>query len=301
MSDASRHPADDVLYDLVEGTLDDARAQDVGRHVARCAACAAFVDAARSGAAATSGPIPAMPADAVAALDRAVAGAWRERVAGIAAAEQVADSVTPPFETAQLIGVDRPTTAVPVASTEAGRVAPQRRRARWLVPALAFVVLGALAGTSWRAGEQRPGAGTDAASKPSAVSADETASTASAPSSVESSAPASSLPDPSTQAQEAGRAATSAPEGVAADTAISSGNAAVGAGSTAGSATGAPPLLGDTSLDGIVAPPVKSEGGEGDGVLTCIATRDETRLYLPDGRVVQLVTSGPLGIYVVCG
>ncbi|MEO6866692.1 MAG: hypothetical protein ABI200_01580, partial [Gaiellales bacterium] len=33
----------------------------------------------------------------------------------------------------------------------------------------------------------------------------------------------------------------------------------------------------------------------------CIATLDQTRLYLPDGRVPRTVLRGPLGMYLVCG
>jgi hypothetical protein len=287
MDDASRHPADDVLYDLVEGALDDARAQDVQRHVGRCAACAAFIEAATSGAVATSSLVSPMPADAVAALDVAVAGAWRERVAGIAVAEQAADAVAPAFETAPLVAAGSPTTAMPVASPDAGGAPKTRRRARWLVPALAFVVLGALAGTSWQAGEQRPAVGAESASKAGSTDADEAASTVNAPASE------------SPAAREADAAAIESDSGVAAAAGTST-DAASGA-AAGGPAAGAPPLQGDATLDGAVAPPVAPEGFEDDGVLTCIATRDETKLFLPDGRVAQLVTSGPLGIYVVCG
>ncbi|MCW2924136.1 MAG: hypothetical protein JWM98_1540, partial [Thermoleophilia bacterium] len=74
------------------------------------------------------------------------------------------------------------------------------------------------------------------------------------------------------------------------------------------SATGAAPSgdgapAADTA--GGTAAPVPPVAGAPTDVLAedqiCIATRDESRLVLPDGRIPRQVVAGPLGTYIVCG
>lgn len=235
MDDVTRHPDDEQLFDLVDGALDDAATERVQRHIARCAACAAFVRSATEGAAALDEPVQPMPAAAAEAMHMAIDAEWRARRA-----------VTEP-EPAPEPDPDPVPMFAPVPTLEQPR--PTRRRARRLLPVLAFAVLATLAGTSVYVGQQ---SGSDSSSS-DAKSTESTTSVSEAL----SSASGAGL---ETAARAADSAATAAP----------------------------------------VDPSVQLDQGiELDRI--CIATLDETALYLPDGRIPQQVLRGPLGIYVVCG
>jgi hypothetical protein len=256
MADFTGHPDDELLFDLADGALDEARAEQVRAHLHRCAACAAFVAAATVGAEATTLLVEPMPADAASALDVAMAAAWRERRDAIVAAEAEADAADA-LET------------VPVAPTSpaAQPSARPRRRARRFVPILAFAVLALLAGTSVYVGQHRTSGGD-----------------------------ASTAADEDTTAMPAQDADT--------DT-----DTDTGAGAAAPEASVAPPAREAAEADDLTdvqkAAEDAASSGDYDDFISqeraCIATRDQTRLYLPDGRVAQLILTGPLGIYVVCG
>ncbi len=223
MAELTGHPDDELLFDFTAGSLDSARADEIRAHVARCAGCAAFMDAALIGADATSLLVEPMPTAAAAALDAAVDAAWRERAV-----------------------VSNVATAPPALVRT-----PTPRRARRFVPILAFAALALLAGASIYAGR---GGGDSSSYSSSPKSQSETSTDA----------PATSERTPAVEAD---------------------------------SSAGAPAMATPP------APPIDSGDVTGDAATQreCIATRDETQLFLPDGRVAQVILTGPLGIYVVCG
>jgi hypothetical protein len=136
MDEMTGHPDDEQLFDLIDGALDAARSEQLRRHLARCAACAAFVEAAGAGASAARGAAEPMPELLDAQLHAAVRVAWRERRDAIAAAELDHDAIA---------ALD----VVPVpAVSSAGAPASRARRLRRLVPIAAFALLATLAGTS---------------------------------------------------------------------------------------------------------------------------------------------------------
>ncbi len=261
MDDATRHPDDATLFDLIEGALAPADEQRVRAHLSHCAACAAFVQAAQAGAPVTSSAVEAMPHDAAADLHAAVTAAWRERVAGIAATEAAQDAADAAgdgkFGGSAPVELEPPAPPAPVA-------APRRRRSRRLVPVLAFVVLGTLAGTSLYIGEE---------------SSD------------------TSLSEIVQEAEEAGEASMSSGEGAMSadeqDTSKVGRDAAVMAEPSVSGAA-------DSAVGGVEPPPAGyDEFIDRDRI--CIVTRDPTQLALLDGRVPMQITRGPLGIYLVCG
>ena len=290
MDDVTRHPDDETLHDLVAGTLDDARSATVRAHLARCAACAAFVQSAASTAQLLAAEaVETMPAAAAERLHASVATAWRERVAGIAASEAAADAdatVPVPVPSAGEFAGYAPITPdeQPGAAKAATTKAPTRRGRR-LVPVLAFVVLGALAGTSYLVGQQQePGTANDASTATTSGDAGATASEErDAAMSPEAVAP------PEAGAPVAGDVATGTavePGSVESDKAA----ADAAAGGVVDSAAPTAPLPPPSDYDDFV---------EQDRL--CIATRDEAQLMLPDGRIPQQIVRGPLGTYLVCG
>lgn len=301
MDDVTRHPDDSTLFDLVEGVLDDARAEAVRTHLSRCAACAAFVNAARAGAPVTETAVEPMPAAAAARLHAAVGTAWRERVAGIAATEAAEDASAGSGEFAGFAPIEPPAAAADgdVAKRgDAARTAMARpRRARRLVPVLAFVVLGALAGTSLLISDETADRSTsveiaqddggDGAG--SATEAESESKSGAAPQ-----AEPSMAPDDDTFSEDGladgGIASGGAPAGAPVD-----GTAERGAAAT-DSAAGA-----DAATSGAVPPPTADYDDFVDQTLTCIATRDDTQLALPDGQIPTQITRGPFDIYLVCG
>lgn len=312
MDDVTRHPDDETLFDLVEDTIEPARAAKVRAHLARCSACTAFVAAARAGAPVTSSAVEEMPAEAAANLMGAVTTAWRDRVAGIAAAEAAQDAGAPGAGAA---GSEIATTPVPVPggefagyapandaarATEVGRPSARpRRRARRLVPVLAFVVLGTLAGTSILIGnDSTSNDATTVTRDGGAESADGTVSgeALSDPGSPEPSIAPSSGADeavPDSAGGETGGAA--APATGAAGT-ESSANAEKSARDSTAAAGGATNATGVTAV-----PPPSDYDAFVDQDRTCIATLDEAQLALPDGRIPTQITQGPFGLYLVCG
>jgi len=273
MDEFTQHPDEATLYDLVEGLLDPARENEVAQHLETCASCAAFAEAGLAGSNLVDDAREAMPADAAERMMIALDVAWRERHAPAAAPEAVT-AVTPmptaaqaeshvpdetialsPITSGTIPGIEEP------AETERRRRFVPRMRARALVPVLAIIVLGTLAGTSWLAGNEQ-------ASNPS--ERDEATSTMNQDSAVDSgagtAAPASA-PESAPSADEGSDSAVSA-EGEALDSGMDTDPRAVERDSSS---------------------PI------------CIATPDETKLVLPDGRIPTRIVRGPLGIYVVCG
>lgn len=287
MDDATRHPDDAVLFDLVEGSLDPEQAELVDDHVAHCSACAALVAAARSGRDAASGGAVELPADRAEQLTLAVRAAWRQRRVDVLAAEQ-ADEDQPVIDSP--VTVARPEAGDEVLeSIPTGRALPRSRRARRLVPILAFGVLATLAGTSVYIGEDRPTAPDRATTGGGTV-----ASEGSGGDDVESG--------------RTGPAEDATADGAEGADAPSSGlEAPVGAGPIEGDPTASTPRVtpgapSDASVE--LAPEGLIEtdhGAQGLDEPTCIATRDERELVLPDGRIPQRIERGPLGIYLVCG
>ncbi len=335
MDDVTRHPDDSTLFDLVEDALDPARAELVRTHLSRCAACAAFVQAARAGAPVTSSAVEPMPEAAAANLMGAVTSAWRERVAGIAAAEAVQDAseiettpvpVPDPVSGGEFAGY-APTDRAPDAATPERVATPRRRRGRRLVPVLAFVVLGTLAGTSILIGNETADL--------TAVDRDNGAESESEDDVVSGEAPEAPMAEPSITP-------STGADATATDSAIEAGSPDEGGDPAGGSATGgslteAPPEPGagagagagagvepdsatKTGRPGDDRDAVSADSGAAAGgppevavpppadyeefvdqQLVCIATLDDTQLALPDGRIPTQITQGPFGIYLVCG
>lgn len=250
MDDVTRHPDDEVLFDLVDGSLDDAAADLAQRHLARCSACAAFVRAATDGADALAAPVDPMPAAAAESLHLSINAAWRDRRDAIAADEQA----TPVLIDVASTPLD-PATDIPSP--------PRRRRARRLLPVLAFAVLATLAGTSIYIGQQP-------ADEPTV--------------SVESSAP-----EP-TAAPSSERSTDDARKSLSTESTDADIDAGAVADAAAGAAASAPAGVGGDPYDDLMTQE-----------FVCIASRDEFDLTLPDGRIPQQILRGPLGIYVVCG
>ncbi len=306
MDDVTRHPDDATLFDLVEEALEPARAEQVRSHLSRCSACAAFVQAARAGAPVTNSAVEAMPLEAAANLHAAVTTAWRERVAGIAAAEATQDAIetTPvpaPSPAGEFAGY-APADRTGARETSAS-VPPPRRRGRRLVPVLAFVVLGALAGTSVLIGDESRQQATIDRDPGSAETAN-SPTAGSAPEATDIQDPAIA---PSTAPDEMSGGDDSNEVGGGAPAPAAGGEATVGApdpsvpgaesakADRAGDATSA----GDTAATA-VPPPADYEAFV-DHDRICIVTFDETQLALPDGRIPMQITQGPFGLYLVCG
>lgn len=270
MMTPASHPDEATLFDLIEGALPEARAREIEAHLDACADCGALVTAALAGSPDDVTPVTAMPSEAVAKMDAALASAWRDRTAAIAAAEVATDAdrvdtltQTPLIPTAMDLG----TSGEQGVAEPASRSRARGRRGRRLVPILAFCVLGALAGTSIWVGTQ-PGSGGDTRS-----ASDEAATSVTAKdSSVSGGATAEEF------AQREVQPLPSTPE-----TSAVTPEEDMGAGSDA--------------ADGFAPPPTEQKQEQ----WLCIATLDETQLYLPDGRVPREVLTGPLGLYLVCG
>lgn len=336
MDDVTRHPDDATLFDLVEEALEPARAEQVRAHLARCSACAAFVQAARAGAPVTSSAVEELPAEAAAKLQAAMTSAWRERMAAIAASESAQDASAPGGEFAGFAPTDSSATQADAApepepaSAPAPASTPPRRRGRRLVPVLAFVVLGTLAGTSVLLGDETAkqasidrDSGAESDNSPMAGSAPEAtdiqepalAPSAGAPSAMEdptgeldgddeirdgdaaspaagASGDAAGTPPADLGARPVGDAETTDADGALSD-------AAKAARETSGSTGGAPGATNDTAVTS-VPPPADYEAFV-DQDRVCIATLDETRLELPDGRIPTQITPGPFGLFLVCG
>lgn len=276
MDDLIRHPDDETLFDLIDGSLDPAREQQVVVHLSRCAACAAFVSAARVGAPDTTTAVVQMPSAASERLHLRMREGWRERMERIGAAEEVVAPdgvlIPPRVDDAHMPGRERPAPR------------PWRRR---LVPVLAFGVLAALAGTSVWVVDETP------APRQGSVDAES----------------GSVVAEPGAGSDEASELA-SVPD-IAADTAT-----APSAGGPAASTGAPPPADGatvdDPNVDGRTVP-ADRVGPEGevaeppggaeqfvDGTI-CVLTFDETAIELPDERIPQQVLEGPLGLLLVCG
>lgn len=304
MDDATRHPDDDVLFDMVEGSLEPDRVQQVERHLSRCAACAAFVAAARSGREAARSARVELPRERADELALALRAAWRERREGVLAQERATE---PEAETAA-IGGQEPTEVLEAIPTTTAL--PRTRRGRRLLPILAFGVLATLAGTSVYVGEER--------AVPERAITEEGAT-------VGDGAPESggSASEDGAASEDSGRgvqgATSSAPAG---DGPIegdptgsvppvppgdpSDATAELGTGAVEDDAGGRPSSRAetdggaDTAEDGSATALDGSEAGE-VAESTCIATLDEGALVLPDGRIAQQVLRGPLGLHLVCG
>lgn len=166
------------------------------------------------------------------------------------------------------------------------------------MPVLAFVVLGALAGTSIYIGERGASGGGDGASVQD----------------VEQPAPESAAPeDTSRDLSDTGGGSEMAGESAAGDaaTAPQAGKAtseplfgedrsgAAGGAQSTGPTSG--PGTSTTTISGSVGAPPDGAYVDEEGDRTCVATRDETQLTLPDGRLAQEILTAPFGIYVVCG
>lgn len=288
MDDLIRHPDDATLFDLLDGGLDPAREQEVRLHLSRCAACAAFVSAARAGAPETTTAVVQMPSVASDRLHLRMREGWRERMERIGAAEQ-RESPSPgrrrTLRSPQGSSRSSDLAGAP-ALAPAARPAPRPWRRR-LVPVLAFGVLAALAGTSVWVVDEAPAPRQGGADGESG----------------------SVVTEPGAGSDEASELA-SVPD-IAADTAT-----APSAGGPAAS-TGAPPPadgtpVDDPNVDGRTVPAdrvgpeaevAEPPGGAeqfSDGTI-CVLTFDETAIELPDERIPQQVLEGPLGLLLVCG
>lgn len=286
MDDVTRHPDDATLFDLVEGALDDARAETVQAHLSRCPACAAFVAAARAGAAVSSSAVEEMPAEAVARLDVTVAAAWRDRVAGIAAAEALEDA-TPVAVGATDVIATAPIDADPIGN-DSRPASARRRGVRRLVPVLAFVVLGTLAGTSLYLGEQQPKDGATLGRGEQETATENTAPEPPSPSAVDGGAIEAGAPPVADTSVSAGEPAGGEEYKVQRDVAAATG----GAMSEAADAASSP-------VDPSEPPADYDEFVEQQQL--CLVTRDQSQLVLPEGRIPTQITQGPLGLYLVCG
>jgi hypothetical protein len=292
MSNEPGHPDDATLFDLLEGALDPAREPGVIAHLERCAACAAFVDAARAGAPETTTAVVAMPEPAAERMRLRLAEGWRERTAAIAAAEARADAAAP-----APITVPPPQ---PLPDADADLIPPRltppstSRQARggWrraLVPALAFAVLATLAGTSIWVGQHSTAPATrSAGDAATATSGDSFASSdAAAPGSDEAASGGAAAP----AVGAAGSPAEVAPQPATGETSSQD---------LDGRTVTIPPEATDKAAEDAVAPPV----GYTDIVAgeLCTVAFSRLQLVLPDGRIPQQVFGpGPFGTFVVCG
>lgn len=297
MRDESGHPDDATLFDLLEGALDPAREQAVAAHLERCAACAAFMDAARAGAPETTTAVVSMPEAAAQRMHLRLAEGWRARVSALAAAEARADAAAPttvPLPSMPPISGPPPTPPAP----------RPRERGGWrrlLVPGLAFAVLATLAGTSIWVGQDASapsssagGARTDAATE---LAPSQDATTGATDPLADTAAPATAVPataapvtaESDAAAAAAGGSGAAAPEGAA-------GAAADVDGRTVPIAPGT-----DARDEGIVIEPPVGYDELVPGQL-CAFAFDPSALVLPDGRIPQQVIGpGPLGSYLACG
>lgn len=290
MDDVTGHPDDAELFDMVEGTLDPARAAIVDEHIARCAACGALVAAARSGRDATHDVAVELPGGRAEQLRYAVRAAWRERRARVLAGERLADGAVTPMgqpagERTEVLE------AIPTSGP------PGTRRARRLLPIVAFAVLATLAGTSLYVDDERIAApdrsATEEASAPGESSSGPGGDAAPAAPSV-GGGPIEGDPSASTPPVAPGEPSDATTD-LAAPPAAGSpeGREATSGGATDSTAGGA----------GVEAGSVAEMEGAAQALAEpiCIATLDETALALPDGRIPLRIERGPLGIYVVCG
>ena len=261
MTESPPHPEDATLFDLVDGTLDTGRTAEVQAHLEHCSACAAFVEAAREGAAALHQAAVTMPADTAERLQLAVADAW----------DQQHSTASPPVE----IAVAAPQPAMPPATS----------RSRWsriAMPAVAFAVLALLAGTSVFIVEDRPPSAAKDAAVPNDVQSMSSSGASTTPSDAEN-------VDDDTITREAADG-----EDALADAAVEAAAPVGPAVSTAKSADlSAPDLAGGAAPTTATTETVPER--------TCFATTNESRLVLPDGRIPQRIITGPLGILIVCG
>lgn len=275
------HPPEDALFDLVEGSLDAARARSIEQHLAACDECSTLVESARAGATAARGADLSMPADASHRLHLALADTWDE-----------------------LHATSRPLPAAPAHTT--------RRWSRRLVPALAFALLATIAGTSILAVDERPGGGRDAeeevtqredADVSTGTSADLlqpersrdlATNEKSARSGAESGAAGTASPAVAPQEDGGGPVSAEAPGGPGGPP-----PAPPGTGDHAGSPGGVTATTPSTTQPGPdEAEPVPEPDPDPE---TCVLTFGQYRLVLPDGSVPDRVIDGPLGMFIVCG
>jgi hypothetical protein len=270
MDEMTGHPDDEQLFDLVDGALDAAGSEQLRSHLARCAACAAFVEAAGAGATAARGAAEPMPEVLDAQLHAAVRVAWRERRDAIAASELEHDAIAAPAAQAHEAATALDAVPVPAVSS-AGAPASHTRRLRRLVPIAAFALLATLAGTSVLIGDEprTPDRGDQQAAQ------DDVGSLAS---------------------DDAFNELYAEPE-----------DGAAGSSAAPGADSGVERSASPSTADGPEQPSAESPTVAVPGVepssdeLLCIATADATQMQLPDGRIPQQVLRAPLGIYVVCG
>ncbi|MCW2928007.1 MAG: hypothetical protein JWM86_1975, partial [Thermoleophilia bacterium] len=208
--------------------------------------------------------------------------------------------------------------ATPAAAASLPHRVPRRVSRAWsrrLVPALAFVVLATLAGTSVLLDDDsaapRPQSSGSATAGDSAVpnatsgaGSDEVASGgAAAPVEGEVSAP-----DANTDVTAAaGGAIAEAARDASAGTSTGAGPAAAtgdpASGSSAKSATVPDPALQGAEGDGTATPPAGYDDliEPGDTSICVIAFDDAILPNLPGGRIAMLVRPGPFGLVLVCG
>lgn len=300
MQEPTRHPDDATLFDLVEGTLDAAAAAPVREHLGRCAACAAFVSAARAAAPETTAAVVAMPDPAAHRMHLRLSQEWRARVASIAAAEALEDARIPAPHAAATIPDDD---LVPLRP-DPPRVVEPPARPRWsrrLVPLAGVAVLAGLAGTSVWLGDapSGPGSGAESGGQAATPAMDDAAVPGA---SGEQGAATAGAPPPS--------GLEGAAEQQALDAATAPPPAADGAGGgSPGGVEGA--IGGDTaagSRGAMVEPDAGAAGAPGPPIgydelvpTQCVAAFSEAQLVLPDGRIPLRIVDGPLGIYLVCG
>lgn len=122
MQPTNPHPTDEQLFDYMGGTLSRAQAVEVSGHISTCLVCAAALRDAQASMPWARGAVAAMPPAAAARMHEALAAEFELRAPGRIAASA---------------GTGRGRTATGAGGWR-----------RWLVPALAFGMLAALAGVS---------------------------------------------------------------------------------------------------------------------------------------------------------
>ncbi|MBC7461364.1 MAG: zf-HC2 domain-containing protein [Thermoleophilia bacterium] len=272
MTAPSRHPDDATLFDFAAGELDTQGRAVVQQHLARCAACSAFIAASTAGATALAGVVAPMPEAASNRLRLALDDEWGTLHAG---------------ERAPIVA----TPLVPARSTRVGRERRPRARAwrRRAVPVLAFAVIAALAGVSFTlvdnpASTPRP---RDSAPTTTATTATtEGASTSRAGAASEGS---------SGRIEEQAATATDA----AAPT--DGGAPATGSPAAATAQAASAELDEQVATGGPVEAPIEYDPATGMPIPVCVAGFDPARIALPGNRSPATVIQGPLGLYVVCG
>lgn len=318
MDEQTPHPDDATLFDLIEGTLEESRAQEIERHLDACPECGAIVRASLAGSPDEVTPVEQMPEAASVRMHQALAEGWRERVAAIAQAEAEADArVTHVMPQAPELAPDdllaRPQELYAPAAVDQPAGRPRSRRDRWsrrLVPALAFVVLGALAGTSYYIGQDDGGVPTTSEVR----EADDSASEDAAGGSSESSE-VPQIDDGADEAVTAPDTTTGTATDMSSEPAVApteDRDAAKRA--EAAAEASPPPVVEPADGDGRTVPldeverDSSAEDGPPEGVeefiggdTVCMITFDETSLLLPDDRVPQQVQRGPFGLILVCG